>query len=108
MNEVKTKLINKYLKEIKKEVSKGNYILVPRAKNMNTLKELGINLEIVEDIIYDLNIDNYICGPEEDRDTNIGMIWKFKYDYDNTIVLYIKTNISSDSKMKIISFHIDE
>ncbi|MCH4891141.1 hypothetical protein EZV73_26420 [Acidaminobacter sp. JC074] len=61
----------------------------------------------MSEVFFDLSFENYIGGPEEDRDRNRGDICKFKYLY-NGIRIYIKINYCPPEDMIIISFHEDE
>lgn len=81
---------------------------VDRYKNRKARYSLGITLEDAEDIIRNLNFNEYYSGPEPDRDSSrSGDIWIFKPCYNN-ILLYVKIKIVNDNKVKIISLHEDE
>lgn len=90
-----------------KIISKENIFFIPRTKNQQALIDLGITKEYRLKLIYDLAVDDYISGPEEDHDSDFpGEIWVFGKIFDKTEI-YIKLKIISNGKDKAVclSFH---
>jgi hypothetical protein len=107
MNELTTQLVKKYLFEVKREICQKKYQFIQRRKNVDFLKEYGLTLDDMLLVLLDLSPNDYISGPEEDRDTKQGAIWKFKYTLDE-IQIYIKINYNPPNDINIISFHEEE
>ena len=107
MQDIKEKLIKKYIMKIKKDVSEGSFVFVERQKNIQFLKDNGLLVQDAIDIILDICIRDYHKGPEKDKDEYEGQIWVFKYDFEG-IIIYIKFNINPPNKTTCISFHEDE
>jgi hypothetical protein len=99
-----------FLKEVKRTASrlKGIY-LVPREKNKATINRLGLtNSDIINTIKY-LSIEDYLKGPEPDRDAG-GDLWFFCKEVSGNDV-YIKLKISvrnGRDTVYCISFHEPE
>lgn len=56
-----------FLKECKERVQLGKWTLIPREKNINSIRKMGLTLEDVKDIILDLEVKDYFRGPSEDH-----------------------------------------
>lgn len=79
-----------------------------RGKNMQTLLELEITPKYREDIIMQLEPDDYAEGPIEDTLNKKGEMWVFGKDIKGKDV-YIKISMGvSNSSAICISFHIAE
>ena len=78
------------------------------AKNIATLAALGWLPENVPDVICDLDVDDYFCGPSDDRDSDDrNCIWEFCKELpDEQQAIYIKLKITKD--ILAISFHFPE
>lgn len=100
-----------YLSEVKKLVSKGKYVFVPRRKNMQALARHGITFIDAKNELLELVVKDYYKGPKQDFDSNRpGEIWEFKKNIDGT-QFYIKLKIAQENGEKIIKclgFHDDE
>lgn len=110
MNQVdKNKLKSQELLKIKKIVEQDNngdkFIIVRRKKNIEFMREYGLFLEDVKDIIRNLTVEDCFEGPERDKDSEyIGWIFKFKPIFEDT-QLYIKIRIESKEKSVCLSIH---
>lgn len=107
MQDIKLKMLKRYITGIKKDVSKGNFEFVPRMKNKKFLMDNGLLVADAIDIILDISINDYYKGPESDNDGHDGQIWVFKYDFEGKMI-YIKFNYNPPDKTSCISFHEDE
>ncbi len=80
---------------------------VPRQKNLEGLKTLGITIKIARGLLQSLSIENYVSGPELDRDKGTVDIWVFGLPLDKTEV-YIKIkmfDVKGRARCKCLSFH---
>lgn len=79
-----------------------------RGKNMQTLLDLEITPKYREDVIMNLNPDDYVEGPIEDTLNKKGEMWVFGKEVNGRDV-YIKISMGiSNSSAICISFHIAE
>ncbi len=101
------KLILQYIAKVKKLVSSGLWVLVPRKKNLDTLSNLGLTILDVKNELLSLEFNDYQRGPEVDYSYS-GDIWIFKRNI-GTVQLYIKLkiDIANDGTeiLKCLSFH---
>lgn len=101
---------NKELADFLDKVKESNIIFVSRTKNGKTIRKLGLTVEEQEDIIYNLNANDYHSGPLDDYDkSKKEKLWVFKIVIQK-IIVYIKlVIIVRDSKIvcMCISFHED-
>ncbi|UZX31585.1 hypothetical protein [Lactobacillus helsingborgensis] len=101
--------ISEFLNEFKILVSEGKLNIIPRRKNYATMLELTPDL--IKEILLSLTIDDYVCGPEKDRDRPDEYVWKFGKDFFKDKQIYIKLKIvdkDNDKEARIISFHYAE
>jgi len=104
---IKEQFVNTILVEIKKRVSQGYFTIVNRRKNVEFMREHFLKIEDIKEFIFDLSFrNNYVKGPEEDRDDFEGQIWVFKYIFDKEMI-YIKIRYN-DPEVVCISVHKDE
>ena len=95
--------------QIKDLISKKKFrFLEDRRKNMETLAALGWLPQYVPDVIYDLEVEDYFCGPSDDWNSDDrNCIWEFgKYLPDEKQTIYIKLKLTDD--ILAISFHFQE
>lgn len=82
-------------------------IVVPRKENNKALLDLGLTPKTRKEEIICITYQDYIKGPEEDRDKP-GYIWEFGRQVEGTDI-YIKlkqfTTESGKRTAKCISFH---
>lgn len=110
MTEVNKAMLSSFLKDIKKNISLGNFRLVEgRRKNVEFLRKYGLLPEDSKDIILELTCDDYYKGPEEDRDGYEGIIYVFKNsEIIDEATLYIKIRYNPPDEVVCISLHDDE
>ena len=94
------------MRQLKTKFSLWGIIFLHRDKNVEALKLLGITPQAREEIIKEIDINDYI---ETIQDAfSFGDMWVFGKDYDGT-ELYIKISMGSSSNSTIcISFHTAE
>ena len=79
-----------------------------RGKNMQTLLELEITPKSREDVIMNLDPEDYVEGPIEDTLNKKGEMWVFGKEVSGRDI-YIKISMGiSNSSAICISFHIAE
>ena len=107
MNTLGDNVIIQYLRLIKRIVSNENCIfkIVNRPKNKRFFNENNLSYNDVKKIILNLTVEDYLSGPEKDKDTSYeGWIFKFS-PYYLDIKLYIKIRVEDQSKAICISIH---
>ena len=109
MNIIASQIRSQNLLKIKKIVDADNngdkFIIVRRAKNIEFMREYGLNIEDVKNIIRGLTVEDCFAGPEEDRNQKYeGSIFKFRPLFENT-ELYIKIRLESTEKSVCLSVH---
>lgn len=109
MNNIKGQIINQNLMKIKKIVDQDKngdrFIITRRSKNIEFMRNYGLNIEDIKNIVRMLTVQDCFAGPEEDRDSKYeGWIFKFAPVFEN-IKLYIKIRIESNEKSVCLSFH---
>ena len=100
--------IKRFLNKAKELMKSGAFDFVPRKKNMDSIKEAGLTIKHVKEIIMDLTYKNYYRGPSVDVGSNRqGFIWEFGYDIEGTD-FYIKLKIEQRGDKECLvclSFH---
>ncbi|MGL5087574.1 MAG: hypothetical protein ACRC68_17955 [Clostridium sp.] len=68
------------------------------------------NLDVLDlkEVVLSLTPRNCISKCESDFDGYPGFVYKFKSDYIEEIIIYIKTRYNPPDEVVIISFHEDE
>lgn len=105
---VNDQLLKIILKDIKKLITEGKYTFVERDKNVDFLRDKGLNDMCVKEAILRLSPRDYIGGPELDRAGYEGSIYKFKVECLTDEVVYIKVRYNTPKEVVCISFHEDE
>ena len=100
--------LKSYLKDIKKHILNDNYTMARRDKNIAFMKEYSLDFIDLREVILDLSPSNCISKCEADRDGKPGFIYKFKSDYVEDLIIYIKTRYNPPDEVVVISFHEDE
>lgn len=95
-----------FLEECKIRIKAGKWTLIPRDKNINSIREMGLTLEDVKDIILDLETKDYYRGPTEDHKYKDEYVWEFLVYEDYTI--YIKLKLDNSNGVVCLSFHESE
>lgn len=103
--ELQMQLIGKFLIEFKTLISDEKWNIIERRKNYAATFELTI--ESIKTILMELTIDDYVSGPEEDRDRPGEYVWKFGKDIEDK-QFYIKLKIVDNKEARVISFHSAE
>ena len=109
MNTLGGQIRSQNLIKIKKIVDDDNdgdkFIIVRRDKNIEFMREYGLNHEDVKEIIRRLTVEDCFSGPEEDRNPKYdGWIFKFNPMFEET-QLYIKIRIENTEKSVCLSVH---
>lgn len=109
MNAIRGQIRSQNLLKIKKIVDQDNggnhFIIARRDKNIEFMREYGLNDEDVKDIIRGLTVEDCFAGPEEDRNSKYeGWIFKFNPLFEKTR-LYIKIRIENIEKSVCLSVH---
>ena len=98
-----------FLTRFKRTMVGDRLHVVNREKNNDTLRRFGYTLKTQEDIIFGLKPENYVKGPEQDRDMP-GEFWFFGKKSKGQL-LYIKLKLMEDgpiTRSKCVSFHVAE
>lgn len=110
-NQASTSDIASYLTEVKKLLSAGKYVFVPRRKNMQALAQHGLTIADAKNEILGLVVGDYYKGPKQDFDLNRpGDIWEFKKHIDG-MQFYVKVKIVQENGadiLKCLAFHEDD
>ena len=100
--------ISLFLNTLKGAIEKGRFVTIGRSKNNAFMSKHGMTPKEREEIIYGLQVEDYISGPEEDHDyPGENDIWKFKKGYLG-LEIYIKIKLVQTGDgffAKGISFH---
>lgn len=100
-----------FLAQAKNLLAAGDYVFVPRGKNLQALSNHGLTIADAKNEILDLVAGDYYKGPKRDFDPNQpGDIWEFKKTVDSE-QFYVKLKIQNrDGKniLKCLSFHEDD
>lgn len=102
-------LLKVFLKDLKKQVVKGNFTLADRDKNMEFIRDNGLMVpDDIKEILLALSPKDYVGGPEDDRNGYPGSIYIFKTDLIDDVITYIKIRYNPPDEIVCISFHEDE
>lgn len=110
MNEnIRKQIQNQFLLKIKRIIDEDNngdkFIIIRTAKNIEFIREYGLQMEDIKDIVREISLDECFCGPEADRNSNFeGSVLKFCPVFEDK-KLYIKIRYESDYKAVCISVH---
>jgi hypothetical protein len=103
--------ISAFLARAKNLMTTGNYVFVPRRKNLQALSAHGLTIADAKDEIIGLVVGDYYKGPKQDFDpTQSGDIWEFKKNVDGE-QFYVKLKIQNrngEDVLKCLSFHEDD
>ena len=80
---------------------------VPRQKNIEGLKSLGITMKIARELLQSISIENYVSVPELDRDKGTQDIWVFGITVGQ-VEVFVKIKmyqVQGTAKCKCLSFH---
>ncbi len=86
----------------------GTFIdFIPRQKNIDGIRKLNLTKRQAMEILHSLAVENYVSGPEMDKDKGTRDIWIFGYKLEG-IDIYIKIKIfhfENQERAKCLSFH---
>ncbi|GAY72438.1 type II toxin-antitoxin system MqsR family toxin [Lentilactobacillus kosonis] len=94
--------IRRFLQDFKKALSHGDWEIVQRRVEYAQVTEM--TLESIKIILMKLTPDDYVKGPELDRDRPGEYLWVFYKDGETEKRLYIKLKLTN-GHAKVISFH---
>lgn len=100
-------VIKNFLDECARRTNEGKLKLIPRDKNMTSIYEMGLSIFNVEEIISELQVDDYYRGPSSDHKFPNDDIWEFISHYE-TYKIYIKLKLDNDDFVICLSFHETE
>lgn len=103
LEELKVEALKFFLEECKKRVEARKMKLIPRKKNMDSIYKMGLTILLVEEIILELEIEDYLKGPEDDYNGSDEKIWMFLKKVEEYKV-YIKIKLDANDCV-VISFH---
>ena len=99
-----------FLKDFKELMGQGHYYVKEHHKNIQALRDLGINARLRDELILSVAMDDYSSGPKPDE-YHPGYYWVFGKNLDN-VEIYIKLKIVSlnngNEKAVCLSFHPSE
>ena len=104
-DEVSISFIKSYLKSIKKHISNDNFTVANREKNKNFMREYGLDINDLKDVMLSLTPNDCISNCESDYNGYPGMVYKFKSNYIEELIIYIKTRYNPPDEVILISFH---
>lgn len=96
-----------FLVEAKRLLGRQAYTLVPRKKNLDALARLGWSEDVVLELLCWLTPENYIHGPEADRDSPGEDVWVFGAEIEGR-EYYLKLKLrrtEGDDYLLCLSFH---
>lgn len=103
--------IDEFLCVARELLGSNLFDLVPRKKNIDSIKSSGLTIKHVKDIIKNLSYKKYYRGPTVDFGYGReGYVWEFGYNVDN-IEFYIKLKIEKRMGRQYLiclSFHVAE
>lgn len=91
--------INSFLLQFKTLLEKGSEF-IPRT--YDGITNLGLDIQLAEDELYELTYHNYDRGPNYDKNGDGTMVWEFGLMIDEDLT-YIKIKIQNNT-CKILSF----
>jgi hypothetical protein len=107
--ELRRQILN-FLKDFKELMGQGHYYVKEHHKNIQTLRDLGINARLRDEFILSAAIDDYSSGPNPDE-YHPGCYWVFGKNFD-AVEIYIKLKIVSfnngNERAVCLSFHRSE
>ena len=103
--QIRTQNLHKIKKIVDQDNNGDKFIIARRDKNIEFMREYGLNHEDIKDIIRGLTVEDCFSGPEEDRNQKYdGWIFKFNPMFEDT-QLYIKIRIENIEKSVCLSVH---
>ncbi|MEL7636880.1 MAG: hypothetical protein AAGU03_03885 [Anaerolineaceae bacterium] len=107
--ELRRQILN-LLKDFKELMGQGHYYVKEHHKNIQALRDLGINARLRDELILSIAMDDYSSGPNPDE-YHPGYFWVFGKNLD-AVEIYIKLKIVSyyggNERAVCLSFHPSE
>lgn len=98
--------IKQFLDEMKASGSAFGFVFVSRDKNHETYLELELTATMREQVLKNLQIEDYCQGPQNNTEFGTNPMWVFGKELKGKEI-YIKITIPT-SQVVCISFHISE
>lgn len=102
MFKASSQTIARFLIDFKKALSRDDWEIVQRRADYAKMTEMPASA--IKKVLFNLTPDNYVKGPELDRNGSGEFIWVFSKDGVTTQMLYIKLKLI-DGHAKVLSFH---
>lgn len=102
--QLKNPLIKKFLINFKILISEGKLNIIQR--RYDYASKIEMNIDSIKEVLMSLKTNDYVKGPDEDRDRCGEYLWVFKKDDESIEPIYIKLKIIDD-EARVISFHFD-
>lgn len=100
--------VNRFLTDFKKTATARPIQFIQRLEYNETVKDLGFTRRNCVDVVLALSADDYVSGPEEDRDRP-GFVWVFGKRIGREIYIKLKLyEAGAIAHAKCISFHYAE
>ena len=100
--------MDSFLKEFKLKAKIFDIVFYRGGKNDDTLLQIGISAKKREELIMEVDIENYYRGPTADDDPDRPVYFEFGVQY-NRQEIYIKLSLGKfDNSPHCMSFHIAE
>ena len=110
-NQAATSDILSFLAQAKRLITAGDFVFVPRGKNLQALSDHGLTVKDAKDEMPGLMVRDYYKGPKQDFDrSQPGDIWEFKKSVEGEL-FYVKLKIqkrNGKNILKCLSFHEDD
>jgi hypothetical protein len=100
-------LVEAFLKALREAISKNGLHVIPRASNTQALLDLGLTPKLREEIVLNLQVENYAQGPLPDDQGMPGDVWIFGCEV-NSREVYVKlklVEVQGEKYTKCLSFH---
>lgn len=102
MGDMRSQAARIFLRQFKRALVRGDWEIVQRRVKYAQITEMSPTM--IKQVLLSLTPDNYVKGPEVDRDRRGEYLWVFFKDDATIANLYIKLKIV-DGHAKVISFH---
>jgi len=85
--------------------------MIPTVKNRNSRRKYGFTILDIEEFLKNIGIEDFLKGPEIDRDVPEDEVFMFKKEIIGGVMFYIKVkkdNTVTYDRIKILSCHEDD
>lgn len=108
MYTAKNQIIRQQLIQIKSIITKDEngetFSILRRKKNNDFMMKYSLYTEDIKNIFLDLEVDDYLSGPEQDEGGYEGEVWIFNPIFQD-IKLYVKLRLQDNKIVVCISMH---